>query len=460
LGALNDLGTVAGRRFVPRTCIADDGRSIRMLVALSVALAVGLIATLIAVWEPSQWRPMWLVAVLAVLTVVGELYAVRIGRVFVSSSTTALLLAIALLGPAPAVAIAGGSAAIDWAVNRKPLPQGIANVVIAAISTLVGAIAIDSFASPIDTAGGAFAGAVLAGGVAMVATNILLLGTYRQIHLSNSFRVALRVTYLPAFPFHLIGMTLAAGAAQIVVARDLPVVAAVATVVLADFLVRAVAADRSRLEEVMRLNVERTELLEGALTAEVAEREWIAGHVHDEALQTLAVARQDLDDALGEDREALVSAQRHLDTAIGELRRTLVHVHPASVHEHGLAASLDAYASQALRRGGATWAIDVQPGADERHQALLYSVAREFLSNAGKHARAEHVRLQLSRVRDGIRLVVEDDGVGFAPADAEASGHFGLLIARRRVAAAGGQTSFGSPPGGGARIEVELPSKP
>jgi signal transduction histidine kinase len=430
-----------------------------MLVVLAVALAIGLVALLIARWEPSHWRPLWLVVVLAFLTVVGELYAVRIGRVFVSSSTTALLLAIALLGPAPAVAIAGGSAAIDWVVNRKPFSQGVANVVIAAVSTLVGAVALQALTSPSDTADAPYAYAVLAGGLAMVAVNVVLLGTYRQLHLANSFRVALRESYLPAFPFHLIGMTLAAGAAQLVVAQSLPLLAAVAPVLLADFLVRSVAADRARIEEVMRLDQERAELIEGALTAEIAEREWIAGHVHDEALQTLAVARQDLEDALGDDREALVSAQRHLDTAIDELRRTLVHVHPASVHEHGLAASLDAYAAQALRRGGATWAIGVEHGADERQQALLYSVAREFLSNAGKHAHgASHVSLQVTRERDTVRLTVEDDGTGFAPGESAVAGHFGLLTARRRVAAAGGRMTVGSAAGGGARIEIELPA--
>ena len=301
---------------------------------------------------------------------------------------------------------------------------------------------------------------MLLGGVTMVAANILLLGTYRQLQLASSFRVALKETYLPSFPFHLVGITLAAGAAPLVLAHDVPVVVAVVILVLADFLVRAVAADRARIEEVATLTRERAELLEEALHAEVAEREWIAGQIHDAALQTLAVARQDLVDAEMGVRSATASARKHLDTAVEELRCTLVHVHPGSVVEHGLTATLDAYASQALRRSGARWTIDVQKGVDEHSAALLYPVARELLSNAGRHAHASRVLVRVARIGSTVRLVVEDDGVGFPTGAMAAAGHFGLLTTRRRVAAAGGQMTLGTTIRGGARVEVDLPMPP
>ena len=95
----------------------------------------------------------------------------------------------------------------------------------------------------------------------------------------------------------------------------------------------------------------------------MAEREWIAGHVHDETLQTLAVARQDIEEALDGDRTALTSAGGHLDDAVEELRRTLVHVHPGSVAGQGLGPALEAYADQVLRRGGTDWTVEVEPGA-------------------------------------------------------------------------------------------------
>lgn len=69
--------------------------------------------------------------------------------------------------------------------------------------------------------------------------------------------------------------------------------------------------------------------------------------------------------------------------------------------------------------------------------------------------------MSLTIARDGetVRLTVADDGVGLAPGALEARGHFGLLTARRRVAAAGGRMAIDGVPGGGARIEVELPTQ-
>ena len=459
MGALINLSTAVadGRPGIARPARERRGA---LTAALLLALAVATVAGVADRWEASHWQPLWLVLVLAAVTVLGELYAVRIGSVYVSSTSCATLLALALLGPAPAVVIAAGSSALDWLVNRKPLWSGLSNVVIAGATTLTGALAIDALAGPGPAAGdgGRFAAAVFLGGLAMAAANVVLLGGYRRLRLGQSFRAALAETYLPTLPFHLLAMTLAAGAAQLVVADGAPEFAAVLTVLLlSEFLLRSLAADRSRAEEVMRLTSERATLLEQALTAEVAEREWIAGHVHDETLQTLAVARQDIEEALDGDREALTTARGHLDAAVEELRRTLVHVHPGSVADQGLGPTLEAYAAQVLRRAGSSWTVEVELGSGEEHDALLYSLARELLGNAAKHANASHVSLTIARDGDTVRLTVADDGTGIAPEAMETPGHFGLLTARHRVAAAGGRLVVSSPPRRGCRIDVELP---
>jgi signal transduction histidine kinase len=461
LGALVNLSTaVADER--PR--IARPARERRhglLTAALLLALTAATVAGVAGRWEASHWQPLWLVLLLAAVTALGELHAVRIGSVYVSSTSCAMLLALALLGPAPAVVIAAGASALDWLVHRKPLWSGLTNVVIAGATTLTGALVIDALAGsgPAAGDGGRFAAAVLLGGLAMATANVVLLGGYRRLHLGQSFRAALAETYLPTIPYHLLGMTLAAGAAQLVVADGVPEFAAVVTVlVLSEFLLRSLASDRRRAHEVMKLTSERANLLEQALTAEVAEREWIAGHVHDETLQTLAVARQDIEEALDGDRSVLPAALEHLDAAVDELRRTLVHVHPGSLSGQGLGPTLEAYAEQVMSRAGGAWTVEVEPGAAEEHQALLYSLARELLGNAAKHANARHVSLTIARDGETVRLTVTDDGDGMAPGALEASGHFGLLTARHRVAAAGGLLTVSSALRRGCRIDVELPA--
>ena len=455
LGIQINLSTAVVRAPVDRGRLGDGA-----LVGLFTALLVPEFLLLAGHWEPSHWQPLWLVLVLAAFCALGELDAVRIGSVYVSSTACAQLLALALLGPAPAVLICVGATVLDWLVYRKAMWAGLGNVAISASATLAGALVLEALAGtrPHEPAAGAFAAAVFLAGATMAATNLLLIGLYRKLRLGRSFREALADCYLPAIPYHVLGITLATAAAQIVVAGDFPAWAAIVPALLvSEFLLRSVAAERAGAEAVMALTGDRANLLEQALTAEVTEREWIAGHVHDDTLQVLAVARQDLEDAADGDAAALASAQEHLDAAVAELRRTLVHVHPGSVSGHGLGPTLEAYAAQVLRRSGARWTIEVEPGAGQAHEALLYSLARELLANAAKHARAAHVRLQIAGANGDVRLTVADDGVGIDASADSAPGHFGLLTARQRVAAAGGRLTIETAPGEGSRVAVVLP---
>jgi signal transduction histidine kinase len=120
---------------------------------------------------------------------------------------------------------------------------------------------------------------------------------------------------------------------------------------------------------------------------------------------------------------------------------------------------LDVYAAQVLRRHGTTWRVDVEPKAGEMHSALLYSLARELLGNAAKHAHAGHVDLRIVLDGDVVRLTVADDGTGFVHPAFDTSGHFGLLTARHRVAAAGGTLAVSTQPAKGSTIVAELPAR-
>ena len=453
------------------TIAARDGRNApprreqgllgdRWTVFLSALVGAAEVALLIAIWDPAHWQPLSLVVVLTAFMIFGEVVAVRIGRVYVSSTACATVLAMALLGPVPAAIIAAVGCAADWVINRKPAWAGLSNTVESSLATLAGALFIEAVGGDVRTGG--YALTVFLGGVVNATANLMLLATVRRVRLGASLRHDLAVSFLPTIPFHLLGITLATAAAQIVAAPgDFPVLAAaVPVLVVSELLMRSVAAQHARSEEVMTLTEGRADLLEQALTAEVAERAWIAGHVHDQTLQTLAVARQDIEEALDGDREAMAAARGHLDAAVAELRRTLVHVHPASVAGQGLGPTLEVYAAQVLGRAGATWTVEVEPGVGEQHEALLYSLARELLGNAAKHARASHVRLRIAGEGkgDSVRLTVADDGVGIAPGATQRSGHFGLLTVRHRVAAAGGTLAVVSRPGEGSTVAVELPA--
>jgi signal transduction histidine kinase len=90
----------------------------------------------------------------------------------------------------------------------------------------------------------------------------------------------------------------------------------------------------------------------------------------------------------------------------------------------------------------------------------MYRVIQEALVNAAKHAHATLVHVAVSIDDRKLRVVIEDNGVGFSvgPVDQFARhGHFGLLGMRDRVEWVGGSLVVRAAPGTGTTIEATVP---
>ena len=93
----------------------------------------------------------------------------------------------------------------------------------------------------------------------------------------------------------------------------------------------------------------------------------------------------------------------------------------------------------------------------------LFLVVKEALTNALKHSAAREVQVQARATFDTLELVVRDDGKGFNPDQAHASGkRHGLGNMQRRAEAMGGSLEIRSSPGQGAsiRLSVHIPPSP
>ena len=88
----------------------------------------------------------------------------------------------------------------------------------------------------------------------------------------------------------------------------------------------------------------------------------------------------------------------------------------------------------------------------------LFLAVREALNNVTKHAHADLVRIELRVDAAALHIAVEDNGCGFTPADAGATGtHEGLESMRQRMEEIGGQFRLTSQPGKGTRADFLLP---
>ncbi|MDR8085390.1 ATP-binding protein, partial [Acinetobacter baumannii] len=80
-----------------------------------------------------------------------------------------------------------------------------------------------------------------------------------------------------------------------------------------------------------------------------------------------------------------------------------------------------------------------------------FTIGREALSNAFRHACASRVTLALDYRADSLRLAVSDNGHGIAPdilASGARKGHWGLPGMRERARLAGGALDIDSTPTG------------
>jgi two-component system NarL family sensor kinase len=222
---------------------------------------------------------------------------------------------------------------------------------------------------------------------------------------------------------------------------------------------------QSRVATIGRLVGDRTSLLTEVITTEDRERRQLAERLHDGALQYVLAARHDVEDA-----QTDPAALDRLDQALTEssrlLRSTVAELHPAVLDRLGLAQALRDLARSTEARGGFAVTFDLdgwEEGVRSPADGLLYTTARELLSNVVKHAGASAVHINLARSGELARLVIADDGRGIPDGAVEASldhGHIGLASHRVRLEAAGGGLSMtgASPSGTIATVDVPCAS--
>jgi two-component system NarL family sensor kinase len=197
---------------------------------------------------------------------------------------------------------------------------------------------------------------------------------------------------------------------------------------------------REENERLRRELDECRQLVVQVMEAEDQGRRRIAQLIHDDSLQTLLAANQELIEA-APGRAQVTRAHEVVEGAIARLREAMMALHPVTLEEGGLEQALGAVARQAARQGGFEVSIELDPEAVGPNGELMLAVARELLTNAARHSRASRVGVTLARDGDAVELTVEDDGVGIAPerrAEALAEGHIGLASVGQRLRAAGG----------------------
>lgn len=199
------------------------------------------------------------------------------------------------------------------------------------------------------------------------------------------------------------------------------------------------------------------------------ERRWMARELHDALGQELTAVRYGLDLArarLPAEQRGVAVTLRDVDQRIGlahgSIRRILQRLRPQMIDELGLGPALENLRRQLDDAGLAATlsltGLDAHPLSPER-EAALYRVAQEAVTNVLRHARAGAVEIGLHVTAGRATLWVADDGVGLAGAEPSPDGA-GCIGIRERIGALGGVARWIARPGGGTRVDIELPTTP
>jgi signal transduction histidine kinase len=209
--------------------------------------------------------------------------------------------------------------------------------------------------------------------------------------------------------------------------------------------------------------------------AALLERRRLAADLHDGPLQLLAGALASLRASEREfdqqsptpsAREALADGIRLVQAAANEMRNV---VYPLAVNPSA-PPDLEATARRVMRRftPAAPTAVHLSPLPDlswapTAEEAVL-GIIGEALANAGKHAHASNVWVEVTTDATAVTCLIRDDGVGFDLDAAERAARLrkslGLHLIQERARLAGGSVTISSHPQRGTVVQARIPLPP
>lgn len=241
-------------------------------------------------------------------------------------------------------------------------------------------------------------------------------------------------------------------------------------------------ADRERTE---REHL-REEYISGVIHAQESERQRIARELHDstgQALTAMLVSLKNAQDTpdLTEQTQRLEGLRATINHTLDDVRALAWQLRPSALDDLGLVSALEHYITDYSERyalqvdfaatGG--WQTELAARLPHDMETTIYRIVQEALTNIARHAQASAASVVIDRRPASIRVIVEDNGRGFAvswrgheaastmsaaptsPPPSRVS--LGLQGMRERAALFGGTFQIESSPGAGTTIIVEFP---
>jgi len=248
-------------------------RTRRLFWAAEVLLLGG--AVVAAAWlsSPQEWHPLALVMLLLGLSLFGEWFSIKTHSGELSSSFVALVLAMSLLGPAPAVAF--GLAAMVFISFRRRLGAAVwlANLTTFAVVLLIGGVMVRTLAGNVHgsadravTQGATFGLIVYAVFLLATVLNFVMIALHAHIDQGRTLEAEVREFFFPMLPGQLATGALATLLAVAYTNLGLPMLlGSVMVVVIFQYLTIALLRSEDRADKLQARTVQLASLQFGVL---------------------------------------------------------------------------------------------------------------------------------------------------------------------------------------------------
>ncbi|MBN2181525.1 MAG: PAS domain S-box protein [Sedimentisphaerales bacterium] len=227
--------------------------------------------------------------------------------------------------------------------------------------------------------------------------------------------------------------------------------------------------DQIRAEQNLLEYHKKLKFLASQLTlTEEHERRRIATELHDHIGQFLAVSKIKIDELLHSDipeesREILKNVRDWLGKAVKDTRTLTFDLSFPILYELGFEQAVAAWLDEEIRRKHKI-ETELQVEAnlkllDDDIKVLLFRNVKELLINVVKHAHAKKVIVSIGKVDGMVKVIVEDDGIGFDLSKVSSSRNaaFGLFSIRERLEHLGGEFHVDSSSGRGCKVTLLTP---
>jgi len=226
--------------------------------------------------------------------------------------------------------------------------------------------------------------------------------------------------------------------------------------------------NKSLDKKVQKRTLQLKRLNEHIINTEENGRKAIASDLHDSVTQTIGMSLSKIKNCMEMDSESglkvISEVQEHLEQANREIRSVVYQLSPPIVDDFDIDLALGFLIEESNKAHHADFKyinnLDEAVHLSRINKITLYRAVSELINNILKHSGSLEAKIELNKIKNKIRVRVEDNGSGFDTNSIHKSnyGGFGLYSLSERLSNVGGEIIVNSEIGKGTEVVISIPA--